>query len=231
MDCAYSCRCLTADAKEAIIQDLNKTLCGFAREENLDALYEALECNPKVLDEIDKIPFVHTPLHEAVAHTPSNEATRAEFALELLSLKPSFGKKLNPDGQSPLHLALSKGFSALAKRLIEHDSELIRVKGRGGKTPLHCVAEIGDAETNLLAEFLFACPEAIKDLTIRKETAFHIAVKKGQYDAFRLIFEWIWRSYNGELLIWKDDEGNTVLHIATSTKQLRVCHLFAFTWV
>ncbi|KAG5522165.1 hypothetical protein RHGRI_034371 [Rhododendron griersonianum] len=105
----------------------------------------------------------------------------------------------------------------MAKRLIKYDRELIRVQGKERKTPLHCVAEAGD--TDLLAEFLCACPESIKDLTIRDETALHIAVKERKVAAFRLIFEWIWRSYNGELLIWKDEKGNTVLHIAVSTNQ------------
>ncbi|KAH7859242.1 hypothetical protein Vadar_033567 [Vaccinium darrowii] len=224
MDCTCIPRGSTKGAKEVEIHELNKPLCEIAtsRDGDLDALYEALERNPEVLDEIDKIPFVQTSLHVAASHTPRDEARRTHFALELLSLKPSLGKKLNPHGQSPLHLALSKGFSALAKRLINYDSELIRVKGREQKTPLHCLAEIGDAETNLLAEFLCACPESINDLTIRDETALHIAVKHRQVKAFKLIFEWIWRSYHGEVLNRKDEDGNTVLHIAASTNQLDI---------
>ncbi|KAI8528255.1 hypothetical protein RHMOL_Rhmol12G0136300 [Rhododendron molle] len=152
------------------IHALNEKLRDNARQGDLDAIYETLGRTPKILDQIDEIPFIQTPLHEAV------EAGRTYFAIQILILKPSFGKKLNTDGESPLHLALRN--RELAKRLISYDCELIRVKGSEGKTPLHCVAEAGD--TDLLAEFLCACPESIKDLTIRDETAFHIAVKRGQ---------------------------------------------------
>ncbi|KAE9446105.1 hypothetical protein C3L33_21969, partial [Rhododendron williamsianum] len=140
---------------------LNEKLRDNARQGDLVAMYETLGRTPKILDQIDEIPFIQTPLHEAV------EAGQTYFAIQILILKPSFGKKLNTDGESPLHLALRN--RELAKRLISYDSELIRVKGFEGKTPLHCVAEAGD--TDLLAEFLCACPESIKDLTIRDETA------------------------------------------------------------
>ncbi|KAE9446104.1 hypothetical protein C3L33_21968, partial [Rhododendron williamsianum] len=144
--------------------------------------------------------------------SPLPKSSEADVVVRL-EFKRSW--KLNTNGQSPLHLALHH--TKLAKRLIAHDSELIRVKGREQKTPLHHVAEAGN--TDLLAEFLCACPESIKDLTIQDETAFHIAVRMGRVSAFRLIFEWIWRRYDGELLIRKDGGGNTVLHIAVATKQ------------
>ncbi|XP_058195350.1 ankyrin repeat-containing protein BDA1-like [Rhododendron vialii] len=206
---------LTEDVEDVKTHALNEKLRDNARQGDLDAIYETLGRTPKILDQIDKIPFIQTPLHEAA------EAGRTYFAIQILILKPSFGKKLNTNGESPLHLALCN--RELAKRLISYDSELIRVKGSGGRTPLHWVAEAGD--TDLLAEFLCACPESIKDLTIRDETAFHIAVKQRQVIASRLIFEWIWRRYNGELLIMKDDSGNTVLHIAVSTKQDQIVGL------
>ncbi|XP_058192162.1 ankyrin repeat-containing protein BDA1-like [Rhododendron vialii] len=205
---------LSKHDEEATTHDWNETFRGIARQGDSCALYETLDRAPDILNQIDKIHLVHTPLHEAV------EARQTYFAIEILTLKPSLGRKLNTHGQSPLHLAALCN-RELAKRLIKYDRELIRVQGKERKTPLHCVAEAGD--TDLLAEFLCACPESIKDLTIRDETALHIAVKEHNVAAFRLIFEWIWRSYNGELLIWKDENGNTVLHIAVSTKQHEAC--------
>ncbi|KAL7202880.1 hypothetical protein ACSBR1_034356 [Camellia fascicularis] len=90
---------------------------------------------------------------------------------------PSFGKKLNPQGLSPLDLALQRReclspsdqdlrnrITSTISRLINFDKELIRVKGRESFTPLHYVAEKGDHD--LLAEFLLTCPESIMDRTI-----------------------------------------------------------------
>ncbi|KAL4377031.1 hypothetical protein GQ457_02G030420 [Hibiscus cannabinus] len=46
--------------------------------------------------------FVDTPLHV------SADLGNTGFATEMMSLKPSFARKLNRDGFSPIHLALLK---------------------------------------------------------------------------------------------------------------------------
>ncbi|KAL7188454.1 hypothetical protein ACSBR1_038332 [Camellia fascicularis] len=91
----------------------------------------------------DEIPFVDTPFYIAAS------AGHAHFALEMMRLMPSFGKKLNPQGLSPLDLALQRreGLSpsdptlqnritSTIRRLIYFDKELIRVKE--GKASLLC---------------------------------------------------------------------------------------------
>ena len=47
-------------------------------------------------------------------------------------LQPSFAKKLNTEGFSPLHLVVQNHQSELAKELIMFDSTLVRIPGRGG---------------------------------------------------------------------------------------------------
>ncbi|XP_068466220.1 ankyrin repeat-containing protein BDA1-like [Phaseolus vulgaris] len=49
-----------------------------------DTLYNLIEQNPRVLEEIDLIPFVETPLHVAA------RAGHLQFANEIMILKPSF---------------------------------------------------------------------------------------------------------------------------------------------
>nr|XP_027124385.1 uncharacterized protein LOC113741097 [Coffea arabica] len=140
---------------------------------------ELASWDPTLLDKYDQPSFVDTPAHIAAA------AGSTHFAIEVLSLKPSFSTKLNPDGYSPLDLALRHGKTQTVKRLIKHDPQFIRVKGRERFTPLHYVAEVGDAE--LLAEFLEACPESTQDLTIRGETAVHIAVRNMNVRALQVV--------------------------------------------
>ncbi|KAL7167041.1 hypothetical protein ACSBR2_037662 [Camellia fascicularis] len=197
---------------------------------DISLLYWCLHDYPKILDSIDETPFVDTPLHKAAS------AGHAHFALELMRLKPSFGGKLNPQGLSPLDLALrrreelgsedqdlQKNLTWTIRRLINFDKELIRVKGRASFTPLHYVAEKGDIV--LLAEFLWPCPKSIMDQTIRDETALHIAVKNFKFKAFEVLLGCLLMIGKKRVLDWKDDEGNTVLHIAVSTSQTQACYL------
>ncbi|CAL5443224.1 unnamed protein product [Camellia sinensis] len=222
-------------------QTPRERLMAAAKAGKIDGLYECIKDDPHILDGIDKIPFVDTPLHIAAS------AGHAHFAIEMMRLKPSFSKKLNPEGLSSLDVVLRKRedlrrnledlglpnreeLSKLRKeltqtitQLINFDKELIRVKGRESFTPLHYVAEKGDID--LLAEFLLACPESIMDRTIRDETVLHIAVKNSKLEACKVLLGWLRRSLNLQLLNSKDEKGNTVLHIAVSNSQTEIVKL------
>ncbi|KAK0575166.1 hypothetical protein LWI29_034885 [Acer saccharum] len=185
---------------------------------DVDALYSIISHDPDVLETLDQIPLIDTPLHIAAS------VGNTHFALEIATLKPSFAWKLNGYGLSPMHLALLNGHVQLATSMVTViDSELVRVKGKGRITPLHLVAQMGNID--LLAEFLSACPSSIEDLTVRCETAVHVAVKNGRLSAFKVLLGWLRRVNMEEILKWNDEDGNTVLHIATSTCQPQVVKL------
>ncbi|KAF3644194.1 ankyrin repeat-containing protein BDA1 [Capsicum chacoense] len=185
-----------------------------ARAGDIDAFYKVLEREPLILKEIEEKEFVETPLHAAAS------AGRTNFAIEMLSLRPSFGRKLDPRGYTPLDLALREGHRDTVKQLIRFDPKLIQVRSRERKTPLHYVTEINDDD--LLSEFLIACPTAIKEVNIQGETAVHLAVRNGRIQAFKVLIGWIHRTDNREILDWKDNSGSTVLHIAAQTGQVEV---------
>ena len=75
---------------------------------------------------------------------------------------------------------------------------------------------------DLLAEFLSVCPKSIQDLTIRKETALHIAVKSDKVEALQVLLGWLEHVGKDGVLKWCDDEGNTILHVAASRNQIEV---------
>ncbi|XP_058188294.1 ankyrin repeat-containing protein BDA1-like [Rhododendron vialii] len=193
---------------------MDPNLINAAEARNIDALYESIELDPYILDKVDKIPFVHTPLHVAA----STGQTR--LAVEIMNLKPSLSRKLNPNGLSPLHLALLNGHFETVKGLVELDKDLVRVKGRGKLTPLHSSAETDD-RVGILAEFLCACPESIEDQNVRGETALHIAVRNRNVRALGVLMGWILMT--GKHWVWvkyiKDGRGNTILHMAVSTSR------------
>uniref|UniRef100_A0A2N9FM39 PGG domain-containing protein n=1 Tax=Fagus sylvatica TaxID=28930 RepID=A0A2N9FM39_FAGSY len=181
-----------------------------ALQGNIDDFYILIREDVKLLEHIDELPFVDTPLHIAatVGHIP--------FALEMLRLKPSFARKPNPNGLSPIHLALQNGQYKMVYWLVHVDNDLVRVKGREFITPLHYVAENCGDHLNLLYKFLSCCPKSIVDETIRKETAMHIALKHDNLEAFKFLVGWLKRSwfknaasYEREVLNAWDQEGNT----------------------
>ncbi|KAE8713917.1 putative Ankyrin repeat-containing protein [Hibiscus syriacus] len=192
-----------------------------AKAGNIDGLYDVIGRDPYILDRISEIPFVDTPVHVAVA------SGHVDFAVEVMNLKSSFARKLNKEGYSPIHLAFQNEGTLL--RLVETDKDLIRVKGREGCTPLHYAAQHGNL--NLLAKFLVACPESIHDVTIRDETALHVAAKNNKLEALRVLVQLLRRTYfyscstGKKLLNWKDKDGNTVLHVAAYNNQPKMIKL------
>ncbi|XVF83512.1 hypothetical protein PTKIN_Ptkin16aG0494500 [Pterospermum kingtungense] len=180
---------------------------------NIDALYAWIQEDPYLLQHIDQVPFFDTPLHIAAS------AGKLSFAVEIMNLKPSFARKLNQFGFSPLHLALQNNHIQLVLRLVSIDRDLVRVKGKEGITPLHFVTRQGNLD--VLVEFLKACPDCIEDVNVRGETALHIALQSNMLEAFEVLLGWLQKSHHekakyweNEVLNWKDDEGNTILHIA-----------------
>ena len=191
----------------------------------IDEFYNLIGEYVKLLEHIDELSFINTPLHIAAFYG------NIQFALELMSLKPSFARKLDPNGFSPIHRALQNGHIELVHQLLQLDGDLVRVKGRERLTPLHYVAKSGE-HLSLLNEFLLVCPDSIIDVTVRNETALHIALKNDKLEAFKFLVEWLGLNEykNVELhqrfvLNKKDNEGNTVLHIAVSKNQTEVSSL------
>ena len=196
-----------------------------AQDENIDAFYKLIREDVKLLEAIDELPFVETPLHIAAS------VGNAPFAMEMMRLKPSLVSKPNPDGFSPLHLALISEQIEMVRRLLQVDGDLVRAKAKEGMTLLHYAVITGD-HLDLLVEFLSICPHSIEEVTIRNETALHIALKYNKLEAFKLLVGWLKKNrcknsmfWERKVLNWKDGEGNTVLHVAISKNQPQACSL------
>lgn len=95
---------------------MDKQLQIAAENGDVDALYTRLAQDPYLLDRIDQIPIVGTPLHMAAS------AGKPHFA----NLKPSLAWKLNRMGLSPIHLALQHKCTKILRRLITINSQLIQ---------------------------------------------------------------------------------------------------------
>jgi ankyrin repeat protein len=198
-----------------------------AQKGSIDDLYSLIGEDAYILDKINETPFVETPLHIAASEG------HIQFAMEIMQLKPSFARKLNRDGLSPMQLALQNRQIRLVLLLLDVDEDLVRVHGKGGVTPLHYVAQTGDLD--LLAKFLKVCPKSIEDVTTRRETVLHIALKYNKLDAFQLVLGWLRRAWfrnaslwEEKLLNWQDEEGDTLLHIAVSQNEPQASSLHSY---
>jgi len=190
-------------------------------EGDINLLYVLIEEDPYVLEYIDLIPFVETPLHIAAS------MGHVQFSTEIMRLKPSFARKLNQQGFSPIHLAMQNNQKSMVLRFVDMNKELVRIKGREGLTPLHLACQNG--EVDLVANFLFVCPNSVEDVTVRGETALHIAVKNEQYEALHVLVGWLKttrqrgaREFEKLVLNYKDEKGTTVLHISALNNDLKV---------
>ena len=204
---------------------MDERLKQFAENGDVNAFYQLIREDEKLLEHIDELTFADTPLHIAAS------AGQIPFAMEMMGLKPSFARKLNQNGFSPIHLALQNGRIELVRRLLQIDGDLVHVKGRGCLTPLHHIVKSGK-HLDLLEEFLLVCPDSIVDVTRRNETALHIALKYNRLEVFKFLVTWLGvivyenaKLYQRTVLNWKDDEGNTVLHIAVSKNQSQASSL------
>ncbi|TYJ36680.1 hypothetical protein E1A91_A05G323800v1 [Gossypium mustelinum] len=190
---------------------------------NIDALYSFIHHDANVFKRIDKMEFVDTPLH--IAAVTGNNG----FAMEMMNLKPSFTRKLNQDGFSPIHLALLSGKPEMVIDFLSIDENLVRLKGREGFTVAHYAAR--DVNVHLLSQFLDVCPDCIFDLTMRRQTALHIAAESKNFEAFKVMLEWIQKTFKDsrstriKILNLQDKDGNTVLHLAASNNQPQMIKL------
>nr|GMD34079.1 ankyrin repeat-containing protein BDA1-like [Ipomoea batatas] len=188
-----------------------------AKENEVTALYKSIQDDPEILNKINDIPFVDTPLHVAAANG------NTLFAVETMAIMPSFCKKLNGEGLSPLHAALQNGRLETARHMVKLESGLVRVGGRGKMTPMHYLVSVtknDDAEKlEVLIDFLTACPEAVKDVTVECKTPMHVAIDSRSFEAFGVMFGWLWRTGKINLLYMEDINGNSALRLAAEAEQ------------
>ncbi|TKY66480.1 Ankyrin repeat-containing protein [Spatholobus suberectus] len=163
-------------------------LKGAAQDGDIDGLYTVIQEDPHVLERVDSIPFVDTPLHVAVS------TGHLQFAIEIMTLKPSFAWKLNPQGFVPIHLALHLGHKRMVLRFVQINKDLIRAKGK--------------------------------------------KVRCGQYAALHMLVWWLMTTcqigvtqLEETILNWKDEEGNTILHVSANENNLQMVQLLVKTKV
>ncbi|XWS70324.1 hypothetical protein CRYUN_Cryun03dG0038300 [Craigia yunnanensis] len=148
-----------------------------------------------------------TSLHVAAS------AGHTDVAKEILRARPEFSWKKDMIGCTPLHLSCSKGHLEITRELLRLDADLCSLQDNEGRTPLHWAAIKG--RVNIVDEILSMSLESAEMKTKHGETVLHLAVKNNQYEVVRYLVDNLNIS---KLVNFPDNDGNTVLHIATAGK-------------
>ncbi|KAJ1376333.1 Ankyrin repeat-containing domain [Sesbania bispinosa] len=137
----------------------NERLQAATFQGDIDLLYILIQEDPYVLEHVDCIPFVETQLHVAALQGD------IQFVIEVAWLKPYFAVTLNPQGWSTIHIALMLDQQRLVIFFIDINYNIVRVRVRGGKTPMHLATQ---TRSSFVGFFLNACLESIEDVTVEE---------------------------------------------------------------
>ncbi|KAE8657889.1 VAMP713 protein [Hibiscus syriacus] len=187
---------------------MEKRLYDAAVEGNKISLLNLLQEDALLLDRFITGRYPETPLHVA------SMLGHLEFVDEILTHKPELAKELDSRKSSPLHLAAAKGNLQVAKSLLKVNPDMCLVCDVDGRNPIHIAAMKG--HLGLLRELVDARPWAARVLMEQGETILHACVRCNQLDALRLLVE---RVSDHEFLNSKNDDGNTIFHLAIAAKQ------------
>ncbi|QCE08515.1 ankyrin repeat-containing protein BDA1-like [Vigna unguiculata] len=184
---------------------------------NVDELERLMREEMLLLDGVS-LHGAQTPLHIA------SMCGHVSFVQKMLELKNQFAYELNQDGFSPMHLASANGHLQVVLELVKVDHQLCDIEGREGSLPLHCASVKG--RIDVMKALLSAAPLTVQSKTVRGETPLHIAVKNNHFDAVKLVVEHAkGLKMERAVLNDKDNQANTVLHIAASRKQYQIVDL------
>ncbi|XP_022888493.1 ankyrin repeat-containing protein BDA1-like [Olea europaea var. sylvestris] len=192
---------------------MDRRLSEASLQGNVELLQQILDEDPLILDKIIVLCISQTPLHTA------SMLGHLNFVKELLNRKPELAAELDSNGCSPLHLAAAKGHLDIVKELLSADSEVGSVRNLDGRTALHVAVIKG--RTAAATELVRVAPELSRVLTDRGETCLHLCVKYNRVEMLQNLAE-ATMELDGDLLNWKDCDGNTILHIAVAKKQIEI---------
>lgn len=185
---------------------------------DVSALLELILEDPLLLHAVT-VTTSNTPLHVAAL------LGHAQFAMAAMQNCPGLADELNQQGFSPIHLASAKGHWEIVRDMLLRRPDLALIKDEDGKNPLHTAATKGRVQ--VLRE-VFSI-ESAQELTPKGENALHVAVKHNQYKALETLIQLAYQIQVGdELANAKDEDGNTVLHLACAAKNSKVCCLLVF---
>ncbi|KAH7857261.1 hypothetical protein Vadar_010659 [Vaccinium darrowii] len=175
-----------------------------------------IEVDQFILDRVSSVLtsffFNDTPLHLAALRG------NLDFTKALLSQKPELAIELDSLRCSPLHLASAGGHVEVVQELLRVNTDVCVARDQDGRIPLHLAAMKGRVE--IIQELLEAKPNSIHEKLSGGETVLHLCVKYNKLEALKTLVRYVQNNSMESLLNSRDDDGNTILHLAQALKQM-----------
>ncbi|CAK9188033.1 unnamed protein product [Ilex paraguariensis] len=153
-----------------------------------------------------------------------------EFVRQAIQKRPELARSRDINGYTGLHFACENGNIEIVKELVMFDSHLCLLRDWHGRIPLQIAAIVGNLE--VLKLLVKDCPESITlesvtRVTLFRENTFHLALKNDRWEFFKVLMTEIEKLKldHEDLLNCKDNNGDTVLHIASDKGQTEIISL------
>ncbi|KAJ8446703.1 hypothetical protein Cgig2_002865 [Carnegiea gigantea] len=196
---------------------MDLSLLKAAQQGDTDQLKALSEEDPLLLQKFALSNYPDSPAHIAAL------TNQPYFLREILQKMPSFAWDRNKAGLTPLHIASAMGNIDMVREILEVSGpDLCLMKEKGGLTALHYASIKGRVE--VIEELLSECPEVVRGVTAKGETALHLAVVYSQFEALGIMIENLGFE-DEEVLYAVDCHGNTIFQLAERMKQLEVLNV------
>ena len=173
-----------------------------------------LDCFTKLLADTNlKIELTNnthlTPLHCAA------KTGNAEIIAQLLHRGANCNAK-DTSGDTPLHLAVTKGFLNCCEKLLARTDLKINEKNKTNETPLHKAAEVGRRN---VCELILQYPGVNINILKNKvhQTPLHLAAQQNNHEVIKLLLK---KGANWKL---RDKYSYLALHYAAETGSVKSC--------
>ncbi|XP_058746641.1 ankyrin repeat-containing protein BDA1-like [Vicia villosa] len=187
-----------------------KTLYNASLNDSVTTLNTLIQNNPLILHKVSLSPYNETPLHI------SSLLGHLEFCEVLLKNKPSFTNEVDSKGRCPLHLASAEGHTQVVKALLLANQDVCLVSDKDEMIPLHFAVIRG--RMGVIKELINARPDSVRVLN-DDGSVLHLCVLYNHLESLKFLLESI--RGDKQLLLAKDREGNTILHLAIRLKQIK----------
>ncbi|KAH7851453.1 hypothetical protein Vadar_011794 [Vaccinium darrowii] len=195
-------------------EDVENRLYEACLSGSVKALDAVIEEDQLILDRVSSLTcfFNDTPLHVAALRG------HLDFTKALLTRKPKLATELDSLRSSPLHLASIEGHIEVVQELLRVNTNVCIARDQDGRIPLHLAVMRGRVE--VIRELLGAKPNSIQEKLGRGEIVMHLCVKYNRLEALKTLVQYVQSNGMESLLNSRDNDGNTILHLAAALKQM-----------